>query len=768
MDVGVDEAGQDQAAAWSSRGQPSLGRLGLHGDDAAVLDEQPVVGAEAHRRRIDVAPGRRGGEIEQVAADRDARRLRLGARRRAAWRSRRRCHENRVYTIGLHHDLTAPDPLLPPRRRRRGRRRRADAHRARIAARGRALHRHQGRLRRRRLRRLHRRDRRARAGRRAATTSSRAAPAQRQRLHPVPADARRQGALHGRRPARRRAATLHPVQQAMVDCHGSQCGFCTPGFVMSLWALYQHHVASGTRPTRAAIADALSGNLCRCTGYRPIIDAGAADVRAAAAPLDAAPVVRRAAGAARAARRIGAATQHGARASSRRARSTSFAAARARASATRARSPARPTSASGSPSSSASCRRCIYVGEVDELQAHRDARRRALRSAPARRSRTRGARSSRAGPSSRTCGRASPRCRSATPARWAATSPTARRSATRAGADRARRARSCCAAARASRRCRSTTSTSATEEPCSSRANSSQAIEVPLAARRRERPRATSSRSASTRTSRRSAPALAIELDADGTRRRGAASRSAAWRRPCGARRAPKPRSSAQPWNEATLVAAQRRARRATSRRSPTCAPAPPTACRSRRTCCAASGSRRAPTRRCRATTSSVWATRSCRVEPRQRRRRAHAMNRAARPALRSRRRRAARRAAAARVGVAVPHESAHLHVAGAAPYIDDMPELAGTLHAALGLSPVAHGAHRRARSRRASRALPGVVAVLTAADIPGANDCGPVLHDDPILADGDGALPRPAGVRGDRRDARRRAPRGGARRRRC
>ena len=63
--------------------------------------------------------------------------------------------------------------------------------------------------------------------------------------------------------------TLHPVQQAMVDHHASQCGFCTPGFVMSLFALYLQCEA----PTRAQVLDALSGNLCRCTGYRPIIDA---------------------------------------------------------------------------------------------------------------------------------------------------------------------------------------------------------------------------------------------------------------------------------------------------------------------------------------------------------------------------------------------------------------------------------------------------------------------------------------------------------------
>ena len=66
----------------------------------------------------------------------------------------------------------------------------------------------------------------------------------------------------------------HPAQQAMVDCHGSQCGFCTPGFVMSLAACAQRHGLAGTVPTRRQIADDLSGNLCRCTGYRPILDAG--------------------------------------------------------------------------------------------------------------------------------------------------------------------------------------------------------------------------------------------------------------------------------------------------------------------------------------------------------------------------------------------------------------------------------------------------------------------------------------------------------------
>jgi xanthine dehydrogenase small subunit len=63
---------------------------------------------------------------------------------------------------------------------------------------------------------------------------------------------------------------LHPVQQAMVAHHGSQCGFCTPGIVMSLFALYQ----GAERPVdRETVNDALAGNLCRCTGYRPIVDA---------------------------------------------------------------------------------------------------------------------------------------------------------------------------------------------------------------------------------------------------------------------------------------------------------------------------------------------------------------------------------------------------------------------------------------------------------------------------------------------------------------
>ena len=68
---------------------------------------------------------------------------------------------------------------------------------------------------------------------------------------------------------KRADGSLHPVQQAMVECHGSQCGFCTPGFVMAMYALYLNE----DRPEERRIDDALAGNLCRCTGYGPIVAA---------------------------------------------------------------------------------------------------------------------------------------------------------------------------------------------------------------------------------------------------------------------------------------------------------------------------------------------------------------------------------------------------------------------------------------------------------------------------------------------------------------
>ena len=90
--------------------------------------------------------------------------------------------------------------------------------------------------------------------------------------------------------------------------------------------------------------------------------------------------------------------------------------------------------------------------------------------------------------------------------------------------------------------------------------------------------------------------------------------------------------------------------------------------------------------------------------------------------------------ASAAEVGTPRPHESALLHVLGQATYTDDIPELHGTLHAAFGLSQQAH-AMIRSLDLTAVRAASGVVDVLIASDIPGLNDCGPILQDDPILA---------------------------------
>ena len=88
--------------------------------------------------------------------------------------------------------------------------------------------------------------------------------------------------------------------------------------------------------------------------------------------------------------------------------------------------------------------------------------------------------------------------------------------------------------------------------------------------------------------------------------------------------------------------------------------------------------------------------------------------------------------------GTDVVHESAHLHVTGTATYIDDIPEHAGTLYAAIIQSPVAHGELiGDGIDREAILQEHGVVAVYTAKDIPGENNCGPIIHDDPFLADG-------------------------------
>ncbi|WP_148861304.1 xanthine dehydrogenase small subunit [Marinobacter fonticola] len=90
------------------------------------------------------------------------------------------------------------------------------------------------------------------------------------------------GSLHGKHlvtvDALKEEAPVHPVQKAMIECHGAQCGFCTPGFIMSLFTLHTERYGDPERlkkpPSDHEILEALAGNLCRCTGYRPIVEAG--------------------------------------------------------------------------------------------------------------------------------------------------------------------------------------------------------------------------------------------------------------------------------------------------------------------------------------------------------------------------------------------------------------------------------------------------------------------------------------------------------------
>ena len=239
--------GRTRRPPWSWRVQPVAGRVGLHGDDAAGFGEQPVIGAKAHRRRIDVAPRRVGAEIEQVAADGDACRgvgaARHGSRGKAGW------HANRVYTIAQRESSSRPIRFF---------------HRGAVVEIDRAAPT-------RTVLDWLREDARCTGTKEGCNEGDcgactvvigELAPTARSddvvgglRLRSANACIQFLPTLDGKalftvEDLRRPDGALHPVQQAMVACHGSQCGFCTPGFVMSLWALYQHHAARGTRPSR--------------------------------------------------------------------------------------------------------------------------------------------------------------------------------------------------------------------------------------------------------------------------------------------------------------------------------------------------------------------------------------------------------------------------------------------------------------------------------------------------------------------------------------
>lgn len=224
--------------------------------------------------------------------------------------------------------------------------------------------------------------------------------------------------------------TLHPVQQALVECHGSQCGFCTPGFVMSLYALYEN-TGHAPPPSREAICDALTGNLCRCTGYRPIIDAGQ---RMYALPAPAGIDRTQLAETLRAIQRTEtfcyapAGVENAPRFYAPR---TVSAFAALKAAHPDIRVLAGSTDLGLWVASSCASWATSSTWARWPTCAHWTSATAGSRSAPPRRWSKRMPSSPRTTPNSPKCGAASARCRSAMPARWAATSPTARRSATR-------------------------------------------------------------------------------------------------------------------------------------------------------------------------------------------------------------------------------------------------------------------------------------------------------------------------------------------------
>jgi uncharacterized membrane protein/aerobic-type carbon monoxide dehydrogenase small subunit (CoxS/CutS family) len=212
----------------------------------------------------------------------------------------------------------------------------------------------------------------------------------------------------------------HPVQQALVDCHASQCGFCTPGFAMSLWQLWEELKAP---PSPQQIRDGLSGNLCRCTGYRPIVEAGLQACARPAPKLDRAPI--------EAALRslLAAPALHTAQ---------GFHAPRSLAELAALRE-AKPEARLLAGSTDVGLwvtkhsARWAKSSTSAAWQSWRASSRTtpACTSVPAHRWRPPGRRSPRTGPHCARSGCASPRRRCVRLARWAATSPTARRSATR-------------------------------------------------------------------------------------------------------------------------------------------------------------------------------------------------------------------------------------------------------------------------------------------------------------------------------------------------
>jgi xanthine dehydrogenase small subunit len=535
------------------------------------------------------------------------------------------------------------------------------------------------------------------------------------------------GALATEPAGLRPETALHPVQQAMVACHGSQCGFCTPGFVMSLWAMYQHHAAGGTRPSRRQIADELSGNLCRCTGYRPIVDAGERMFDLPPVPLDAAPVVA-ALESLRRAPPLGSVAPGGGAGFIAPRTLADFAAARL------ADPGARVLAGSTDiglwvNKGFRDLPRLLYIGAVDELKriearagvlsigaaASLDDAWRALvarwpplaemwlrfAGVPLRHTGTMGGNVANGSPIG-----------DSAPVLMALDASLVLRRGD------------------AVRRVRLADFYTGYMTNVMQAGEFVQAIEVPLGSPAVVRAYKISKR---------------FDCDISGGLRRArdrARRRRRRRRRPPGLRRhGGDGQARGARRGEADRQAVGRGERRRRAGRAGERLRSAHRHARERRL---SPPGRAEPDQALLARDAARCAARAERDErvgldgARRRRRAGVAVNRSLDPQwLRaSGGRRPTRRCAARPSARPLPHESAHLQVAGGAPYVDDLPELAGTLHAALGLSPVAHG-RLVAVDRERIAALPGVVAVLVAADIPGPNDCGPVVHDDPILADG-------------------------------
>ena len=504
----------------------------------------------------------------------------------------------------------------------------------------------------------------------------------------------------------------HPAQQALVACHGSQCGFCTPGFVMSLAGCYERHRALGTTPTRQALADDLAGNLCRCTGYRPILDAGEAMFQHHGAGLDPAPIV-----AALRALQDDAPLHY-------EAAGQSFDAPRAVAhfAALRAAQPQARLLAGATDIALWVNKQhrplgdVLYIGDVAELQ-HIETVDGMLRIG--------------GGASLEAAWGALAAAVPALHEVWKRfASPPVRHAGTMGG-------------------------NIANGSPIGDSAPVLIALDTLIVLRRGDAERtlpladfyvdymknrlapgefvarldvplpAPGTTVRAWKISKRYdsdistvCAAFALVLDGDTVRdvRLSYGGLAGIVKRAAQAEAALR----GQPWTEATVQAAVSALGRDFQPLTDLRASA---AYRLRvagqlleRLWCETRLQDPLPIG-----ASSVWE----RLQPR--------FEHSHEPIAAE----AAPTEDGARVGVSRPHESAHLHVSGSAPYCDDIPEAAGTLHAALGLSPVAHGRIVKLDVDRL-RAMPGVVAVLTAADIPGMNDCGPIVHDDPVLAHGE------------------------------